>query len=114
MHVRHLAETARAFVSVPFHYRISGMARTLETLLQLLSTSQFFSDLLITNPDFLDMLRVPLTTVSWSTSAMGQAAAQLLLDLVDGKKSTAKSRHVSIPPELVIRRSCGALKQKIS
>ncbi len=61
-----------------------------------------------------DMLRVPLTTVSWSTTAMGQAAAQLLLDLVDGKKSTAKSRHVSIPPELVIRRSCGALKQKIS
>jgi glutamate-ammonia-ligase adenylyltransferase len=34
--------------------------RTLETLLQLFSTSQFFSDLLITNPDYLDMLRVPL------------------------------------------------------
>ena len=61
-----------------------------------------------------DMLRVPLTTVSWSTTAMGQAAAQLLLELIDGKKSTAKSRHVSIPPELVIRHSCGALKQKNS
>jgi glutamate-ammonia-ligase adenylyltransferase len=35
-------------------------ARTLETLLQLLSTSQYFSDLLVTNPDYLDMLRVPL------------------------------------------------------
>jgi glutamate-ammonia-ligase adenylyltransferase len=35
-------------------------ARVLETLLQLLSTSQFFSDLLIANPDYLDMLRVPL------------------------------------------------------
>ena len=61
-----------------------------------------------------DMLRVPLTTVSWSTAAMGQAAAQLLLALIDGKKSPAKSRHISVPPELVIRRSCGALKQKIS
>ncbi|HYV36595.1 MAG TPA: bifunctional [glutamate--ammonia ligase]-adenylyl-L-tyrosine phosphorylase/[glutamate--ammonia-ligase] adenylyltransferase, partial [Gemmataceae bacterium] len=35
-------------------------ARTLETLLQLFSTSQFFSDLLVSNPDYLDMLRVPL------------------------------------------------------
>jgi LacI family transcriptional regulator len=61
-----------------------------------------------------DMLRVPLTTVSWSTASMGQAAAQLLLELIDGKKSTAKSRHVSIPPELVIRRSCGAVKQENS
>jgi glutamate-ammonia-ligase adenylyltransferase len=35
-------------------------ARVLETLLQLLSTSQFFSDSLIANPDYLDMLRIPL------------------------------------------------------
>ncbi|HEV3444447.1 MAG TPA: bifunctional [glutamate--ammonia ligase]-adenylyl-L-tyrosine phosphorylase/[glutamate--ammonia-ligase] adenylyltransferase [Gemmataceae bacterium] len=35
-------------------------SRILETLLQLLSTSQFFSDLLVANPDYLDMLRVPL------------------------------------------------------
>jgi glutamate-ammonia-ligase adenylyltransferase len=35
-------------------------ARTLEILLQLLSTSHFFSDLLSLNPDYLDMLRVPL------------------------------------------------------
>jgi glutamate-ammonia-ligase adenylyltransferase len=35
-------------------------ARILETVLHLLSTSQFFSDLLILNPDFLDLLRIPL------------------------------------------------------
>src|SRR5205809_7821534 len=34
--------------------------RPLEKLLQLLSTSQFFSDLLVANPDYLEMLRVPL------------------------------------------------------
>ncbi|HLJ92221.1 MAG TPA: bifunctional [glutamate--ammonia ligase]-adenylyl-L-tyrosine phosphorylase/[glutamate--ammonia-ligase] adenylyltransferase [Gemmataceae bacterium] len=39
---------------------LEGRARSLEILLQLLSTSQFFSDLLIANPDYLDMLRVPL------------------------------------------------------
>ena len=55
-----------------------------------------------------DMLRVPLTTVSWSTAAMGQAAAQLLLELIAGKN---KPRRVIIPPELVVRRSCGAKKQ---
>ena len=51
-----------------------------------------------------DMLRVPLTTVSWSKSAMGQEAASLLLQLIDGKK---KIRKITVPPELIIRRSCG-------
>ena len=35
-------------------------ARLLETQLQLLGTSQFLSDVLVNQPDFLDMLRVPL------------------------------------------------------
>ena len=54
-----------------------------------------------------DMLRVPLTTVSWSTAAMGQAAAELLLELIDSHAKSAKSRKITIPPTLVIRRSCG-------
>ena len=53
-----------------------------------------------------DMLRVPLTTISWSKSAMGQEAAGLLLDLIDGKK---KVRKITVPPELIIRRSCGSV-----
>ena len=53
-----------------------------------------------------DMLRVPLTTVSWSKSAMGQEAASLLLELIRGKK---RVRKITVPPELVIRRSCGAI-----
>jgi len=55
-----------------------------------------------------DMLRVPLTTVSWSTSAMGQEAANLLLELIDGNKKTRRHRTITLPPELIIRRSCGA------
>ncbi len=39
---------------------MESRSRTLETMLQLFSTSQFFSDLLITNPDYLEMLRIPL------------------------------------------------------
>ena len=39
---------------------LDGRARTLEILLQLFSTSQYFSELLIANPDYIEMLRVPL------------------------------------------------------
>ena len=55
-----------------------------------------------------DMLRVPLTTVTWSTSAMGQEAASLLLDLIDNKKEPRRSRRVIVEPELVVRQSCGS------
>ncbi|HEU4836146.1 MAG TPA: LacI family DNA-binding transcriptional regulator [Pyrinomonadaceae bacterium] len=49
-----------------------------------------------------DMLRVPLTTVSWSKAEMGQAAARLLLEFIGGKK---KKRTITVPPELLIRQS---------
>ncbi len=39
---------------------MESRARTLETMLQLFSTSQFFSDLLIANPEYLEMIRIPL------------------------------------------------------
>lgn len=39
---------------------VEGRARTLEIMLQLFSSSQYFSDLLVANPDYLSMLRVPL------------------------------------------------------
>jgi glutamate-ammonia-ligase adenylyltransferase len=42
------------------HALLESRARTLETLLQVFSVSQFFSDLLISNPDYLEMLRIPL------------------------------------------------------
>jgi LacI family transcriptional regulator len=54
-----------------------------------------------------DMLRVPLTTVAWSTAEMGQAAARLVIDLVESKRGT-KEQHVIVEPELVVRASCGA------
>jgi LacI family transcriptional regulator len=56
-----------------------------------------------------DMLRVPLTTIAWSTAEMGQAAAELLLELIDGKK---KARTITVPPKLVIRRSSGAADRR--
>src|SRR6185369_15596633 len=53
-----------------------------------------------------DMLRVPLTTVSWSKAEMGQSAATLLLELIEGRK---KNRTVIVLPELLIRQSTGQI-----
>ena len=54
------------------------------------------------------MLRVPLTTVSWSRSEMGRDAAQLLIELIEAKSPPARVEHVILEPELIIRDSCGA------
>jgi LacI family transcriptional regulator len=57
-----------------------------------------------------DMLKVPLTTVSWSTSEMGQEAARLLLELIESKKKPRNSQQIVVKPQLVVRQSCGATK----
>jgi DNA-binding LacI/PurR family transcriptional regulator len=55
-----------------------------------------------------DMLRVPLTTVSWSKAEMGQAAASLVLELINGNKKARRHRTITVPPELLIRQSSGS------
>ena len=55
-----------------------------------------------------DMLRVPLTTVSWSRSEMGQEAARLLIQLINGEEPPAKTQNIILAPELIVRSSCGA------
>jgi LacI family transcriptional regulator len=54
-----------------------------------------------------DMLRVPLTTVSWSRKDQGLNAAELLLNGLEGDEADPP-RRVIIPPHLVVRESCGA------
>jgi glutamate-ammonia-ligase adenylyltransferase len=52
---------------------LEGRSRGLEVLLQLFSASQFFSDLLVTNPDYLEVIRVPLRR----SPALGELVQQL-------------------------------------
>jgi len=54
-----------------------------------------------------DLLRVPLTTVSWSRQEEGRQAAELLLDRI-GPGPAAPPRRVVVLPELIVRRSSGA------
>jgi LacI family transcriptional regulator len=59
---------------------------------------------------FGDLLRVPLTTVSWSRTELGREAATLLLNPLEGAAEDDEApRRVIIPPRLVVRESCGAV-----
>lgn len=54
-----------------------------------------------------DLLRVPLTTISWSKEELGRRAGELILDQI-GPNPNGPLRRVIVPPELIVRRSCGA------
>ena len=54
-----------------------------------------------------DLLRVPLTTVSWAKEEMGRQAATLILDQI-GAHPAGPFRRVVLPPRLIVRASCGA------
>jgi LacI family transcriptional regulator len=50
-----------------------------------------------------DLLRVPLTTVSWSRRDQGRHAAELLLNSLEG--DVDRAQRVIIPPRLIVRES---------
>jgi len=59
-----------------------------------------------------DMLRVPLTTVSWSRMDVGRQAAELLLNRLEHETDAPEPpRRVIVPPRLVVRDSCGGAGQ---
>jgi LacI family transcriptional regulator len=60
------------------------------------------------NVTYGEMLRVPLTTVTWARSLMGEQAATLLIQLIQGELPGTGSRNVVLPLELIVRNSCGA------
>lgn len=57
------------------------------------------------NIHYSDMLRVPLTTVSWSRGEMGQQAARLLIQMIESNGVPSKAQKVTLPPELIVRSS---------
>jgi LacI family transcriptional regulator len=58
-----------------------------------------------------DRLSVPLTTVTWDKTRMGQQAARLLLTLLGSEADAevnGRRGRIICEPELVVRKSCGA------
>ena len=54
-----------------------------------------------------DLLRVPLTTVTWSREDLGREAARLIVDQIETHPD-GPFRRIVIPPSLRVRSSCGA------
>lgn len=61
------------------------------------------------NIHYSDMLRVPLTTVTWDRTMMGQQAAQMLISMIEGTQSRNRTdQKIVIDPAILVRESCGA------
>lgn len=56
-----------------------------------------------------DLLRVPLTTVSWPARGIGRAAASQLIEMINSSRNETRRAGATIfTPALVIRGSCGS------
>jgi LacI family transcriptional regulator len=56
------------------------------------------------NVHYSDLLRVPLSTIDQSSSAIGETAAELLVKHIESKTSQP-TEQILIPPRLVVRES---------
>ncbi len=56
------------------------------------------------NVHYSDLLRVPLSTIDQGSSALGESAAELLLQVIESKR-VHPSRSVFLPPRLIVRES---------
>lgn len=63
-----------------------------------------------------DLLRVPLTTISWSKEELGRRAAELTLGQIESEEGAARVkaavRRIVIPPTLVVRGSSSSASAK--
>jgi DNA-binding LacI/PurR family transcriptional regulator len=59
------------------------------------------------NISFARVAAVPLTTVDGRTAELGRIAVQLLVDRIEGAGG-GEVQQVTLPPALVVRRSCGS------
>jgi LacI family transcriptional regulator len=56
------------------------------------------------NVHYDDLLRVPLTSIDQDAAGLGESAAALALNIIK-RKNNAASKHVLLPPKLVVRAS---------
>jgi LacI family transcriptional regulator len=54
-------------------------------------------------------MEVPLTTIALPKYEMGRRAAEILFERIGSEEESGDFQHIRLTPELVIRRSCGAV-----
>lgn len=59
------------------------------------------------NISFARVAAVPLTTIDGRTAELGQIAVQLLVDRIEGH-GARPIQQITLPPSLIVRRSCGS------
>ncbi|MDF3040440.1 MAG: transcriptional regulator, LacI family [Thermomicrobiales bacterium] len=59
------------------------------------------------NISFARVAAVPLTTVDGRTAELGRIAVQLLVDRIEGQ-TLGSIQQITLPPALIVRRSCGS------
>ena len=59
------------------------------------------------NITFSRVAAVPLTTIDGRTAELGRIAVQLLVDRIEGNGS-GNIQQITLPPSLIVRRSCGS------
>ena len=64
----------------------------------------------IGTPETLELMYPPLTTLRFNIEAAAQAAAQLMLDRLDGVVDVP-ARQVNVPLDLVLGESCAMRKR---
>jgi LacI family transcriptional regulator len=57
------------------------------------------------NVNYSDLLAIPLTTIDQEPDKIGKVASQLLLDQIESKKKSHRSKTVLVPHRLIIRES---------
>jgi LacI family transcriptional regulator len=71
-------------------------------------------DIAVVGYDDIEMsehLEVPLTTVSYPKYEMGRLAAKMLFERIEGK-GVKRIEHILLQPELIVRKSCGAVSEE--
>jgi LacI family transcriptional regulator len=84
-------------------HMLAGVMKAAETLG--LAVPDDMSIVSVGDTDLTQFATPPISSLRWDVSQVGTAAAELLLDRLTGKSNETSFRRITLPSELVIRRS---------
>jgi LacI family transcriptional regulator len=101
-------ETPPTAIILGGNMMLAGALRALT--LKGVQVPQDVSIIAVGDTDLAELASPPITTVRWDLEHMGRNAAQVLLSRMQGSavKPSAQTRRITIPTEIVLRRSCRA------